>query len=589
METFLSQAGRPGPPAIPGHDAVRCLGRGAQGQVWLMSPHTAAAPVAAKFLAPAGRSGPGATGPATGRHNESQITHEWRVLAQFHHDHLIAVHGLVQDSEGGQVLLMDHAAGGSLGQIVGARGPLSVGETVTVLTPMGQVLAFLHGRGAVHGDVSPGNVLLSSSGKPLLADFGMGRLLGQGPGEATGTPGFLCPRDTARDEAADVFALAAVGWFALTGRCAPPTRDRLPLGTFVRDVPSELVAALEAGLNEDPAQRPTAAAFAQAVFRSAPAEAIALGHAVHPSVLPELPTRHEPQPRGRRKAGRARPHRAPPRPWPGRGSLRHLAGMLSRRFATAGPGNLAPLWGSRRNRAAPVRRAAGSRALLAGAAVAATLAVASAVLMGGGWNALVSLGAGHDAPGRDVPAQAAGLRRTAPDADLSWAGALPAEIQEKLAAAEPVAALHALAWLRSHALSHGDQALLEQVNVPQSPALAADTAIVRKLLERNHTLTGFETSIVQAAVVPAGAESAAASAPAIPLQGLTSSRGGALPDAGATVTGRAAERTSSFAEQDSAGALVHRQTAAARQELDIVLERSGGRWRIRQILGTGKE
>ena len=77
---------------------------------------------------------------------------------------------------------MDYAPGGSLRQLVGARGRLSVGETVTVLTPIAQVLAYLHGRGFTHGDVSPGNVLFTAHGKPLLADLGVARMVGDPAG-----------------------------------------------------------------------------------------------------------------------------------------------------------------------------------------------------------------------------------------------------------------------------------------------------------------------------------------------------------------------------------------------------------------------
>ena len=135
------------PPRLPGYEPVRCLGRGSNGSVWLIAPDDGGPCLAAKSLTHGGGDwGERADSrDAVPRHNESQITHEWRILAQFRHDHLIPVHRIVQDSSGTPVLLMAHAAGGSLEQVVRSRGPLEVGEAVTVLTPMGQVLAFLHG------------------------------------------------------------------------------------------------------------------------------------------------------------------------------------------------------------------------------------------------------------------------------------------------------------------------------------------------------------------------------------------------------------------------------------------------------------
>lgn len=585
METFDVQGGQRMPPQLQGHDAVRCLGSGAQGQVWLMKPHNGTDAVAAKFMGRLGGGGPEDMNAPGVRHNESQLTREWRVLSQFRHDHLIAVHGLVQDAQGGQVIIMDHAAGGSLGQIIRARGVLTVGETVTVLTPIGQVLAFLHGRGAVHGDVAPGNILLSAAGKPLLADFGMGRLLGQRVGGAAGTPGFNCSFDVARDEAADVYALAAVGWYALTGSTAQATRDRPPLGSIVRDVPSELVAALEAGLNDDPAQRPTAAAFAQAVFRSAPAEPVALGNAVHPSVLPELQTRHEraerSRHRGRSAGGRSvQPPRRGHKPLRWHGPLRvheprgpAVAGLrrIKNGLTHRGPESLAKLWGGGEPKVKPSLRRAGA-VVLAVTVLLGVMAVFGVVIMGG-----VLTGGENQAA---EPQHQGGEGMLANRAeDLAWAEALPAEIQRGVVAAEPVSALHALAWLRSFALSSADQALLERVSVAGSPALAADTAIVQELSFRSHTLTGFETNIREAQT---GDSTPSAEA----TGGATETPGQAVPADGDTVTVWAIVETSRFAEQDSEGAVVHRAVENQSQELGFMLVRVGERWRIQQVLAV---
>src|SRR6185312_9038488 len=82
--------------------------------------------------------------------------------------------------------------------------------------------------------------------------------------------------------------------------------------------------------------------------------------------------------------------------------------------------------------------------------------------------------------------------------DMAWAGGLPPKIQRDLAAAEPVTALHALAWLRSYALSNADQALVDMVNVPDSNALAADSAVVAELAARGHRLTGLDITVAEA-------------------------------------------------------------------------------------------
>ncbi|MHA7176105.1 serine/threonine-protein kinase [Arthrobacter sp. Sr24] len=604
------------PPRIAGYDPVRCLGGGAQGQVWLMSPHDGSASVAAKFLSTEPTPVQGAHASSLTRHNESQITQEWRLLAQFRHDHLIPVHRLVADTSGALVLIMEFAAGGSLSQIVRARGPLSVGESVTVLTPMGEVLAFLHGRGANHGDVSSSNVLLSATGKPYLADFGFSRVLGQSAGQSVGTPGYFCPSDGQRNEASDVYGLAAVGWFALTGRTPPATRDRPPLSSLVQSVPSELVAALEAGLQEDPVRRPTAAAFAQAVYRSARAESVILAHAVHPSVLPELPTRRVAKAKDKRRNG-ARHGR-----W---------LKVLQRRGASLADGapmkdatwfsrrrkikSLAPLWGNgdaplrtdgisggevsrTGRRAAPHREpgvpsAAGGiqggnggrvssgvrgqvRGQIRGRAVALVLvvllgmgaSVVGIVVMSGAWPTPTSYGDRGLNYGASSTVPALAIPQPEIDAvSLPWAAALPPEVQEGLLAPEPEVALRSLAWARSFALSHADQNLLRHINGEYSPALAADTAIVAALTASGHGLTGLEFTVEKARI--------SASPPPV--------AGGDV-DGSSSAIVQATILTSSFAEQDADGALVHNYPSEQRQDLKILLTKVDLRWQIQEVL-----
>ncbi|WP_343320074.1 serine/threonine-protein kinase [Arthrobacter sp. TMP15] len=592
MDNSSSQLLPVAPPSIHGHDPVRCLGSGAQGQVWLLSPYDGSATVAGKFFRVPSVTLDDDMNGTTVRHNESQVTHEWRVLTQFQHEHLIPVRGLVRDSAGSLVLLMEYAEGGSLAQIVGARGPLTVGEAVTVLTPIGQVLAFLHDRGAVHGDVSPGNVLLSAVGKPFLSDFGFGTLVGQGAGSVGGTQGFYHPGETERNESTDVFALAAVGWFILTGRPPPPTRDRMPLSTFVQNVPNELVAALEAGLNEESGLRPTAAAFAQAVFRSARPEAVALGHAVHPSVLPKLLTRRDLKVRRGKGTKLSPPHldnmllhlpgqrRVRARWW-----HRHVlprtgaAQALRSRPRVAFPGHraqrLGVLWGSdvsadNLDKSGPSGR---QRVLVAVIAMALVMSLASIFYFSGGLAGFFAQGLGG---GTGVPSSAA-VAMVDEDMDheasVTWMAALPQEIQQGITSQDPLRALSALAWVRSYALSSADQALVAKINAPGTPSLAADSKIVAKLNETGHTLSGFETSISEANV-DFGAS-------------LGSAGGAAFAKEQAIVHAQVA--TSAFGELDEGGMLVHQQTTEHSQELDIVLVRIGSRWRIQNILESSSQ
>uniref|UniRef100_UPI0039EED36E serine/threonine-protein kinase n=1 Tax=Sinomonas sp. G460-2 TaxID=3393464 RepID=UPI0039EED36E len=291
------QSGGASPPVVPGHDVVRRLGRGGFGDVWLLREHRTGRLVAGKVVRR--RGGNGGSGPPF-----PTARRELRALRAAVHPHLLPCHATVapENADGeASVLLSEYAAGGSLARLVGVRGRLEVGETVTAIGPIAQALAALHAQGVTHLDVSPGNILFTAQGKPLLADLGSARLVGDPGSCLVGTPGFEEPDgpDTAQPErlrpAADVHGLGAVAWFCLTGRAPGRTPERPPLTLLREDVPPELATAIDAALADDPRDRPTAAELARAVFRSARPEPIDLAPAVDEEVLAELVTRARPE------------------------------------------------------------------------------------------------------------------------------------------------------------------------------------------------------------------------------------------------------------------------------------------------------
>lgn len=268
------------PPVVPGYRVERELGRGGASRVWLVHPQDGGPARALKVP-----------------DHEVEVSvdaldHEMRAIGELRHDHLVRPQGVAQTDQG-PGLLSEYQPGGSLGALVRAVGPLPVGQVVTTLVPIAQALDALHGHGVVHADVSPGNVLYSVDGRPSLGDLGCARLLG-GAARPGGTPGFQAPEtrlDTRPGPAADVYSLAAVGWYALTGRAPVITHARAPLSLTLPEISSEVVSLLEAGLSMDPQDRPTAAQFATACYDWATPEPVDLFGAAHPSVAMELPTR----------------------------------------------------------------------------------------------------------------------------------------------------------------------------------------------------------------------------------------------------------------------------------------------------------
>jgi serine/threonine-protein kinase len=173
------------------------------------------------------------------------------------------------------------------------RGPLSVRETVTILKDVARALAYAHGRGVIHRDIKPDNILLTT-GSATVTDFGvakaltasreMRRPLPQGNrsgtitivGTSIGTPAYMAPEqaagDPSMDHRADLYALGIVGYEMLVG--TPPFHGRppqqllaahltekpSPIGSRRYDVPAALNALLMQLLEKEPGKRPKSAA-----------------------------------------------------------------------------------------------------------------------------------------------------------------------------------------------------------------------------------------------------------------------------------------------------------------------------------------
>ncbi len=255
------------PPTVPGLVLGDVLGRGAGGPVW-SAVGAAGEPRAVKILPVPRHAAIGA--------DEARLE---VAAASFEHEHVVAVHDVVPCVVDGQpaiALVMERLDGGSLGSVLTERGRLSAGEVVTVVAPVASALAALHARGIVHGDVSPGNVLLAATGKPALADLGVARLVGDARVEVAGTDGVLAPEvdyGALPSPASDVHALGALAWWCLTGSAPGSALVRRPLAEQVAGrVPAALVDVVEAAVSPLPEDRPTALELATAIFEAAPAE-----------------------------------------------------------------------------------------------------------------------------------------------------------------------------------------------------------------------------------------------------------------------------------------------------------------------------
>ncbi|WP_446664005.1 serine/threonine-protein kinase [Flexivirga sp. B27] len=242
-------------PELPGYDVLDLLGHGATGAVWAVRDRDGVRLAAKVFDA-----------------DVDQLDYELSVLESLRHDHVVRLQDVVVDTSTdpvGTAMVMELAEGGSLADTLGRRMVLTPGELVTVLCPIARALHDLHGLGLVHGDLSPGNILLTAAGKPLIADLGMSRLAGHAGDEVWATESWAAPEVLAGNSpvpASDVYSLGAIAWRALTGAAPEPAALRPDLAELAPEVPDQLRDLVNAALAHTDSARPLPGEFAIALW-----------------------------------------------------------------------------------------------------------------------------------------------------------------------------------------------------------------------------------------------------------------------------------------------------------------------------------
>lgn len=252
----------------PGYEVGELIGFGGSGEVWRARDLATGEVVALKRLRasvdhPAGR---------------DQVRREAARLAQLGGPHVVPLRGVLS-TPGGPVLVLDYAAGGSLAALRAARPRLEPGELVTIGLPLARTLASLHSRDVVHGGLSPSNVLFTADGRPMIADLGVSRLVGEAAGPTEGSDGYADPAVLAGGPvtaASDGYALSVLLVECLTGEpFQRSARERLS-----EVAPPRLAAALSAALSSDPRSRPSLDELAAALRELGPAAPVGLDRAL---------------------------------------------------------------------------------------------------------------------------------------------------------------------------------------------------------------------------------------------------------------------------------------------------------------------
>lgn len=203
----------------------------------------------------------------------ARFRHEAKAVAQMRHPNIVNVYDF-GEFEGAPYMVVEFVPGGNLASRM-SEGKFDTPTALRYLRGIAAGLDYAHRHNIVHRDVKPANVLLTADDTPVLADFGLAKLM-QGSsvksmtGVTTGTPAYMAPEQVTGSGVgppADRYSLATIAYEMLTGVIpfdgealmellyAQVHRDPVPPSTREPSLNSAVDAVVMRGLAKDPAAR----------------------------------------------------------------------------------------------------------------------------------------------------------------------------------------------------------------------------------------------------------------------------------------------------------------------------------------------
>ena len=203
---------------VEGFRIRRCIGRGGMSVVYEAQDETSGAGVALKMMS-------------------YRLIYDGAALSRFHreaeilqsldHENIARLQRLFP-AYNTYFLVMELCEGVDLHRLFDAAGRLTESQVRPILGQLARALEYVHGRGLVHRDLKPGNVMITRHGEVKLTDFGIAvpevvvaAEFPAAPRVVMGTPPYMAPEQLAGgpvDRRTDVYALGCLAYELLTGR-----------------------------------------------------------------------------------------------------------------------------------------------------------------------------------------------------------------------------------------------------------------------------------------------------------------------------------------------------------------------------------
>ncbi|MDF2445525.1 MAG: serine/threonine protein kinase [Moraxellaceae bacterium] len=249
---------------IPGYSIKRILGRGGMATVYLAEQEKFERDVALKVMAPALSADEGF---------RERFLREAKIVAKISHPHIVAVYD-VNEVNGAYYIAMEYHPGGDLKARL--KEGITVREALQITRDVARALDFAHGKGYLHRDIKPDNILFRADGSAVLTDFGIAKAT-EGDANLTqmgmvaGTPKYMSPeqaRGQTLDADSDLYSLGVVFFEMLTGRLPYEATDAIALGILHMNAPvpklegrlAHFQPLLDRLLAKQPGQRPQSGA-----------------------------------------------------------------------------------------------------------------------------------------------------------------------------------------------------------------------------------------------------------------------------------------------------------------------------------------
>jgi tRNA A-37 threonylcarbamoyl transferase component Bud32/tetratricopeptide (TPR) repeat protein len=260
-----------------GHfDIIGLLGQGGMGAVYLAEDRLLRRRVAIKLLSD---SLPDAS------RRVGRLRREAEALAAVNHPNVITVHA-IENVDGVPFVVMELVEGKTVSDLL-PEGGFPTARFFELAIPIASAIDAAHARGVVHGDLKPGNVMVSSDGRVKVLDFGLSRIVIDPAADAddrtttvygaiAGTFPYMALEQLVGeppDRKSDLFSLGvllfemAIGRIPFEARSVPERMRRLAaetapdVHTLRDDLPRGLGRLMVSLLDREPANRPATAAI----------------------------------------------------------------------------------------------------------------------------------------------------------------------------------------------------------------------------------------------------------------------------------------------------------------------------------------